>query len=83
MRVLVDPFLCAARLLRFSPAEISAATSEAVSACAEPSCVLQKLNHHGIHHATLFKKAIAEYAGVHMGEAFASLRGAARNCGWL
>ena len=83
MRVLVGPFLCAARLLRFPLVGLSAATSEAARARAEPSCVLQKLNHHGIHHATLIKKAIAEYAGVPMGEALAALRGAAQNCGWL
>jgi hypothetical protein len=68
------------RATRFSPVGLSAATSEAERACTKPSCVLQKLNHHGIHHATLFKLAIAEYAGVQGGEAFATLRGAAENC---
>ena len=79
MRVFVGTFLCAARL---PPAPADSANSEAVRARSEPMCILEKLNYHGIHHAIVFKKAIAEYAGVQMKGPFVALRGAAQNCGW-
>ena len=59
--------LCASRRPREPPDAGAAADGEVAGDAAAASCVLQKLDAHGVYFAINFKKMIAEFAGVQMG----------------
>ena len=65
LHVFVGTFLCASMRRRARSATAAGnGGSDGASPSPAAGSVLQKLNSHGLHHATNFKRAIAEYAGV-------------------